>query len=365
MRKGFAKGCLALVLAMLLPLALTSCNNTETGEVIPEGMKIANCEGDDFRLYVPTDWNENTAYGIAGAYYNLDVQSTVSVVKYLITEEMNAALPAKGDAAALRQRLEAFSLQYCRPAISEQPLVSGLKVEEDEDASEVLLDQLVAHRAHYLVTVDGQNLHYLQVIGEKNSAFYVFTYTAHPDLYEALLPSVERMLEEFIFADPYLPDEYPRLPAEEGTPIPAGMAVVSNADVDFHFYVPVTWEVEYKQEIYSAYLASDRSNVSVIPYVPDRAMSVIDFFELCKNEMVKVGGEGSFTLLSQEEVTLGGRAAMSYVYTYRVGETVYQYRQVIAAYKSMMYSLTYTATPENFESHMADVDAMIGAFVFR
>lgn len=352
-----------LVLAMLA--AMTSCNNTDTGEVIPEGMKIANCEGDDFRLYVPTDWNENTAYGIAGAYYNLDVQSTVSVVKYRITEEMNSALPAKGDAAALRQRLEAFSLQYCCPAISEQPLVSGLKVEEDKDAPEVLLDQLVAHRAHYLVTVDGENLHYLQVIGEKNNAFYVFTYTAHPDLYEVLLPSVNRMLEEFLFADPYLPDEYPRLPAEEGTPVPTGMAIVSNADVEFDFYVPVTWKVEYKQEIFSAYLESDRANVSVIPYVPDRAMSVIDFFELCRAEMIKTAGEDGFTLLSQKEITLGGRAAMSYEYTYRVGEKTYQYRQVIAAYKSMMYSMTYTATPESFESHLADVDAMIGAFVFR
>ena len=182
MRKGSVRGVLALLLVLAMLAALTSCNNTDTGEVIPEGMKIANCEGDDFRLYVPTDWNENTAYGIAGAYYNLDVQSTVSVVKYRITEEMNAALPARGDAAALRQRLEAFSLQYCRPAISEQPLVSGLKVEEEKNAPEVLLDQLVAYRAHYLVTVDGENLHYLQVIGEKNEAFYVFTYTAHPDL---------------------------------------------------------------------------------------------------------------------------------------------------------------------------------------
>ena len=82
--------------------------------------------------------------------------------------------------------------------------------------------------------------------------------------------------------------------------------------------------------------------------------------------MKTTAGEGGYELLKTEkEVDLGGRMATAYTYTFTVGGVKYQYKQVVAAYKSMIYSLTYTALPEHFEAHLADVDRMIDAFVFR
>ena len=50
---------------------------------------------------------------------------------------------------------------------------------------------------------------------------------------------------------------------------------------------------------------------------------------------------------------------------YTVGGVTYRYLQVLVGYKSMIYNLTYTALPQNFEANRADVEAIISAFSFR
>ena len=361
MIKKLLRGIALVLLIGMLGASLVACSDDE-GEYIPEGMQIANCAGDDFRLYVPTSWNLNNSYGVAGAYYNASVQSTVSVVKYPVTEEMKAALPEGGDATKNAARLDAFAELYCKASIASQAV--GEVLVEENDLSISLLDDVTAHQYHYYATVKGENLHFLQVIGERGGAFYVFTFTCSPDLYENLLTDVEKMLTEFIFADPYNPDDYARAPGEEAAP--EGMILVSNKDVAYRFYAPDTWKTNYDQQIFAAYREDDRSSVSVVPYMPQKeGMSVAEYFSICKNQMLEIGGEDSLVMISEEEVKLGGRNATEYVYTYVIGGKTYQYKQIIAVYRSMVYSMTYTATPENFHKHLADVDAMIDAFEFR
>ena len=55
----------------------------------------------------------------------------------------------------------------------------------------------------------------------------------------------------------------------------------------------------------------------------------------------------------------------TYEYEYTVGGVTYRYLQIIIGYKSMIYNLTYTALPQNFEANRADVEAIIAAFTFR
>lgn len=359
--KKILRGIALVLLIGTLVGCFAACRKDE-GESIPEGMQIANCEGDDFRLYVPTSWNLNNSYGVAGAYYNIGVQSTVSVVKYPVTEEMKAVLPEGGDATKNAARLDAYAETYCKKAIAEQAV--GEVSIEDLDLDVSLLDDVTARQYHYSATVKGENLHFLQVIGERNNAFYVFTFVCSPDLYKNLLPDVEKMLDEFIFADPYNPDDYARELDEDEAP--EGMILVSNKDVAYRFFAPDTWKANYDQQVFAAYREDDRSSVSVVPYMPQKeGMSVAEYFSICKNQMIEIGGEDSLTMISEEETKLGGRNATAYVYTYAIGGKTYQYKQIVAVYRSMVYSMTYTATPENFEAHLADVDAMIDAFEFR
>ena len=62
---------------------------------------------------------------------------------------------------------------------------------------------------------------------------------------------------------------------------------------------------------------------------------------------------------------LGSREATVYEYTLTIDGVVYRYRQYIAAYRSMMYSLTYTATEANFDKHTAELADIVAAFAFR
>ena len=94
-------------------------------------------------------------------------------------------------------------------------------------------------------------------------------------------------------------------------------------------------------------------------------MRVSEYFALCEEKMINTAGEDYQLIASGEKLDLGGREATVYEYTYRVGETVYRYKQVIAAYGSMIYSVTYTARPECFDAHLDEVNAILEAFVFH
>ena len=382
--KLFARIAALLCCAVLL-FSCVACANTGESNV-PVGMKNATAAGDDFRLFVPSVWNVNTAYGISGAYYTMSQQPSVSMVKYEVTAQMRAELEqiTEPDTEAQTEadtegestsdepelglsglRIDWFFTNRVLPTVEEMALGGSLN-QIAEDTKSGVLDDANARQYHLTATVRGNKLHFNCVVAERGNAFYVFSFIAVDDLYLPLSADVQRMIDEFYFDAPYVPDNYMK-DLDLNAEAPEGMRLASNNDVAYRFYVPTDWTLNRDEEIFSAYLTSDRSSVSVVPYMPDvESMSVSEFFALCEDMMKTTAGEGGYELLKTEkEIDLGGRMATAYTYTFTVGGVKYQYKQVIAAYKSMIYSLTYTALPEHFEAHLADVDRMIDAFVFR
>ena len=115
----------------------------------------------------------------------------------------------------------------------------------------------------------------------------------------------------------------------------------------------------------NAATAPDGSFVSVVSYLPSgEGISVREYFEKSEQMMQTTSG-GHYTRLSEKEITLGGGKALQYEYEYTIGGVTYRYLQVIVGYKSMIYNLTYTSLPQNFEANRADVEAIISAFTFR
>lgn len=360
MMKKLCKKLLAMLLCICCLPLMFACSRDQEQEYIPEGMKIANCVGDDFRLYVPDLWNVNTGYGVSGAYYKLTVQSTVSVVKYPVDTQ----LPD--------ETAEQFFLRQCYATAEARALGGSLKLYE-EDSSAALLDDVNAVRRHYSAIMnvyteeksEQQELHFVQVVGKRSESFYVFTFSAASALYDSLLSDVDKMLSEFIFASPYTTDDYAKA-LDEDANAPEGMKLASNSDVMYRFYVPKDWVVNREERIFSAYTADDRSSVSVVPYMPEsNSMSVDQYFSLSL-DLMQQSGEGQFELISSgEQVSMGGRTATVFDFYYTVGGVRYRYRQFICAYRSMIYCMTYTSLPENYEAHLSDVTAIIEAFSFR
>ena len=355
---------LALLLCMVILLSLASCVK-DAPEDVPDGMKLATAAGADFRFYIPTSWNVNTAYGVSGGYFTMNKHSSVSMTKYAITEEMTAQMAEAAIEDTGAARIEWFWSSRCKTVLEAQSL--GGSFGEVEPKTEDLLNKVNAWRFHCKGIVNGQELYYLQVVAEREGAFYVFSYVAEASIYSDLLSAVESMLDVFVFAEPYVPDDYAKDIDAKAVP-PTGMKLASGNDVAYYFFVPESWTVNRDEAIYAAYLEEDRSSVSIVPYEPQvDGMSVAEFFTMCQDMMKETAGEGGYELLgySTEGVTLGGRQATVYEYRYTVGGVEYRYKQVIAAYRSMLYSLTYTALPEHYDAHLEDVNAIIGAFAFR
>lgn len=351
----------ALLLCAVVLLSAVSCVR-DRDESIPEGMKLATAAGSDYRLYIPTAWNTNTSYGVSGGYYNLDVLSTVSVAKYEITQEMQEKIDRGEPDNFEGGRLDWFWVNYCLTAIEEMSLSGSVA---EFTTSPDLIHQLNARRFTTSSIVSGTTLCFMQIVTEREGAFYVFSYTADKEIYEALLAEVEKMLDHFVFAEPYYPDNYIK-DLSKDTSAPDGMKLASNDDVAYRFYVPSEWTVSRDESVFAAHLESDRSSVSVVPYSPEaNSMSVAEYFTMTEEALKKLAGDGYEALGEPEKTELGGRQATVYYYTLTVGQTQYKYMQVIAAYKSMLYSMTYTALPENFDAHLSDVEEIIDAFEFR
>jgi len=125
--------------------------------------------------------------------------------------------------------------------------------------------------------------------------------------------------------------------------------------------------LRYDQSIYAGYVEADGTSVSVLPYMHNSgSISVAQYFEMSQTQMKDVAGEEGYKLVSTtENATLGGRKATVYEFYFRVGGVDYHYRQYIAAYRGMIYCVTYTATDAAYNTHMAEFDAIVRAFRFR
>lgn len=369
MRKVVPMRALCLFLCLATLAWLCSCVQLGSGdEDTPEGMQIASAAGADFLLYVPTTWVLNTAYGISGAYRDLSRQSTVSMVKYPITSEWAAEMDPLGSATdgGVSARVTWFFETECLRSVRAMAL-DGLVTMDEANCGADVLDAVDAGCWCYSALVNGVTYHYKQLVLEKDSAFYVLTFTATEEMYEQYLSDVERILDAFRFTDePYYPKDFAK--ELDGGEAPSGMKACFGGDVAYRFYVPSDWEIDLDSAIYAAYRTDDRSSVSMVPYMPTvEHLSVSEYFDMLKKQMESLYGVAAFRV--DEDKThkedLGGREATVYEYTCIIGGVTYRFRQYIAAYRSMMYSLTYTATAECFDAHLSDVERMVQAFAFK
>ena len=351
----------AVLLCAVMLLSLASCAKNE--EEVPEGMQIASCAGADYRLYVPTSWVVNTSYGVSGAYRNIKEQSTVSMVSYAVSDYTAQMAEDGVNTEESGARIAWFWENECRAAVARQDLNGTVTMVEEECVS-TSLGGANAKQYRFGALIEGQNLHFLQVVAEREGKFYVFTLTANERMLESCLADANRMLEVFIFAAPYEPTDAKVI---EGEGAPAGMQLASGKDVAYSFYIPNDWKIRYDQSIYAGYVEADGTSVSVLPYMHNSgSISVAQYFEMSRDQMISIAGEDGFRLVSTtEDATLGGRKATIYEFYFRVGGVDYHYRQYIAAYRGMIYCVTYTATEEAYGTHLAELDAIITAFAFR
>ena len=160
----------------------------------------------------------------------------------------------------------------------------------------------------------------------------------------------------------------------QNSDVPKGMQQIESEFVDYKFYVPSTWTVDKTSGFLSAYVPDDKSNVSMMTMTATRAYADVgeyldEYLAELKNTYVGFEYIAAESLVPTAEkpktgLTLGGKEAARLVYRIAVGDTVYKYMQVITSSGYYIYTLTYTALEEKFDSHIEDVNKIITEFKF-
>lgn len=149
------------------------------------------------------------------------------------------------------------------------------------------------------------------------------------------------------------------------TQAPDGMQPVSNKTSDYNLYVPNEWIVDLEAGAVGAYFSqTDPTSVSVMSWVIEDASTTIDsWWEKSLTDLGLVFDD--IALEDESNAILGGIAAKQYVYTANLGENSYKFVQIAAVKNSTLYLMTYTSTPQNFESHKEDLAKITESFKFN
>lgn len=348
------KLCLLRTLALLLIVCLcgaclVACKSGEDAE-LPENTKHATIEGAYYRLYLPTDWNLLTETGVSGGYASMQNKAVIYVKEYENPDALSAAdywtahlLPALTATFDEKNNFSTTSSAPVETTLGEQAaLLFGYEGTRD------------------MVSYQGQD-----VVCPKDGKMYVLTFCARKDLYEGYLNVFDTVKKNFKFSDtPFAPNE-PINTVDPNATAPEGMRLASNDDVAYRFYVPASWILDKSLPTSSAYVSeSDRSNVNVTVYMPEAtSLTAEQYWDMCEKELSAVLGDYAF--VSKTEGTLDARPSNTYIYTATVGGRAYRFAQTVAAYRGMVYTVTYTAPDETFEGHIDEYNDMLAAFDFR
>lgn len=354
--KKILKPIAVFLLFMLFISTLASCAQSD----VPDGYQLIACEGDKFRLYVPTQWVSNTTGGMTSAFYSMDRNTSVSVHVADDAGEMSVE--------------EYWS--FCN-----EKYASELKEYQPSDKYEkTVLGGQAAHKYVYSAKMSvyseaeksnvEQTYKFMQVIARYGGEMFVLLYTAPEQYYDEYLSEVEGdssgagIIPYFKFADPYVSEDGEKEFSNKVT-APNGMKLASTDERAYRFFVPQSWIINDRTEATAAYASeTDSSNVSVQMYMTgDSTETVEKHWERLETSYKTMFSE--YNLISDEEIKMDGVAARKYTYTVTSGGQEYKMLQAIVRKGDMFYCITYTALTENFDIHMTDVAKMIESFDIR
>ena len=332
------KKIMALLCALiLLATSLVSCGNKDDA---PKGMVSAYMEGEPFKLYVPEEMTPNTDSGISSAYANVPERMMVTARYYTPSEETTLELYLNDCAKGYAESLDSFDLVSTTATV-----LSGVN----------------AYRMEYTAKMFDIPYTCTQTVAFNKGDIVSLNMYIPTESLETVKEFCEMIVAEFVLCDKpeHIGDEI----VDKNTP--EGMKIASDDKIEYRLYVPKTWICKSdsgKSEAY--YPESARSNVNVTSYSPNEQMTLDTYGALCI-ESYENSLSGFDLVETTLGVTMGGKDALSFTFTTTYDEVTYKQRQVIVLYGGIFYTLTYTATEENYDLHNDDVEKIISAFAFR
>ena len=346
--------CLKIVATVMLAAVLLASFVACAQSDVPEGYQLAVCEGDKFRLYVPTKgWMPNVAGGVSSAFSSLEENASVSVY---IADDANDMTLEEYWSYCDEKYAEIYT-EYSSADKSEKLVLGGQPAQKN------------VYQAKMTVEGVTEIYKFLQVTAIYEGELYILLYSSPEEHYDSHLEEIEGnadgegVIPYFVFAEPYVSDETKEY--SDKVSAPDGMKLVSTDERAYRFFVPNSWISNERGEMSAAYVSdTDSSNVSLQMYMTeDESQTVDEYFADCEKKYAEIFT--SYTLVSSESIKMSGINAKKYVLDITSGGVEYKMIQAIVKKGAMFYCFTYTATAENFEKHLADVQKMIENFEIR
>lgn len=148
--------------------------------------------------------------------------------------------------------------------------------------------------------------------------------------------------------------------------VPDGMKLFSNEHTDYTAFVPVSWIVDMSTGTLSAYVSSaDASNISITAQTLEGITTLDDYWKGYEEDFKSTFEDMEYVGDAPVTTTLDKEPANKYVYTATVTGTEYKFMQIVCIREMTVYVITYTSTPEGFDTNMEDVEKILDHFSFN
>ena len=332
------KKILAIVLLLSLCLSFAACSKSDA----PKDMISAHMEGEPFKLYVPEGWTPHIMGGISGAYF-APSDKIIVTARYHTPSDSNITLDdyVTYCADSYLASLDDFNLTGRYPDV-----LGG------EDARKLT----------YTMSKDGESYSVIQYVARYKSDMISLTFYGTGKALETYADGVEKVTSNFVLCEKT--QDLGDCVTDKNTP--EGMKIASADKLEYRFYVPTSWICSSESPSSEAYYPeSEKTNVTVSSFSPDGETTLEQFAQMTRdgNEKALLGYE----MIESTSVTVTARAAVCDTFKVSYDGQDIRIRQVMlySAQTGLFYVLTYTATAEKFDEHIADFDAMLAAFCFR
>ncbi len=327
----------ALLIAFIIILSFSACGQKDE---IPDGMVLASLADEPFKLFVPEKMTLNTSSGISSAF-SYSPEKTIVCARYYTPDvqgmTLNDYVSYCVDSYALS--IEAFTFVSLSPTV-----LSG------KDALKLV----------YTAKIDGNDYTCTQFTATHNgdmiSLFCYVPTSVSANFEENLL----KIAKEFIICDKPEPinDEY----VDKKTP--EGMKIASNDKLEYRLYVPKSWICDSQSERSEAYYPeSGKTNVTVTSFSPETQITLAEYILSCEDLYAK--SLSGYELIDKTETTVDAKEAFAVNFKTAYDGYAIKTRQYFVTYSGLFYTITYTATEENFELHLADLEKIVTEFDFR
>ena len=355
--KKSVKTISAILLCLVLISMLVSCSQSD----VPEGYQLIACEGDCFRLYVPTQWVVNTSSGVTSAYYSSVENASVSVS---VVSDAGDMTPSEYWAIC-HERYALELNDYVHEDKQERVAFGGQAAEKHVFSATVTS---YSEEEQKVVSVAYK---FMQIFARYNGKMYLFTFTATAERYDELIETVEGnssdegIIPYFRFAEPYVSEDGEKEISDKVT-APEGMKLASTEARPYRLFIPKDWKINNRTDATAAYASDTESanvNVQIYSMTQSGTETIEQHWEKLETSYKKMFVE--YTLISDEKIEIDGSEAHKYTYILTSGDTEYKLVQAIVKRGETFYTVTCTAIAEEFDSHAAEFDKMIENFDIR